>query len=43
MTSCAGCDKACKGCDGDGPDMCIKCADNYVFDEEKGLCLGESF
>ncbi|XP_058808335.1 cysteine-rich with EGF-like domain protein 2 [Phymastichus coffea] len=27
--SCIECDKSCDGCDGDGPDMCIKCAKEY--------------
>ena len=35
------CDKSCKGCDGDGPDMCFECANGYIYDEEKKLCLGE--
>ncbi|XP_051172044.1 cysteine-rich with EGF-like domain protein 2 [Leptopilina boulardi] len=26
---CLECDKVCNGCIGDGPDMCIKCADGY--------------
>jgi len=39
--SCLACDKSCDGCDGDGPDMCDKCAQGYVLDKEKGLCVGE--
>lgn len=28
--SCLECDKSCDGCDGDGPDMCNKCASGYT-------------
>ena len=36
------CDKSCDGCNGDGPDMCDKCAEGYLYNEEKGMCIGES-
>lgn len=36
--SCLECDKSCAGCDGDGPDMCFKCADGYELRE--GICAG---
>ncbi|XP_033224133.1 cysteine-rich with EGF-like domain protein 2 isoform X2 [Belonocnema kinseyi] len=26
---CLECDKSCNGCNGDGPDMCMKCADGH--------------
>ena len=26
---CVTCDKACDGCDADGPDNCLKCAEGY--------------
>jgi hypothetical protein len=29
--TCFQCDKACDGCNGDGPDMCLKCGKNYVL------------
>ncbi|KAL2723181.1 cysteine-rich with EGF-like domain protein 2 [Vespula maculifrons] len=35
--TCLGCDKACNGCTGDGPDMCIKCADDYH--KKDNLCI----
>ncbi|CAG2114041.1 unnamed protein product, partial [Medioppia subpectinata] len=31
------CDKACDGCNGDGPDSCLKCAQNHVLKD--GICL----
>lgn len=31
------CDRACDGCHGDGPDMCLRCAKGYK--EEKGNCV----
>jgi len=34
--SCLQCDKSCDGCDGDGPDMCEKCADGYELRD--GMC-----
>lgn len=37
--SCLACDKSCDGCDGDGPDMCEKCADGYELRD--GMCAGE--
>lgn len=35
--ACLGCDKACNGCTGDGPDMCIKCAEGYS--KKDNLCI----
>lgn len=35
---CLECDKSCQGCEGDGPDLCIKCADGYELKD--GLCTG---
>lgn len=29
--TCLACDKACARCDGDGPDMCLECADGYIM------------
>ena len=37
--SCLECDKSCDGCDGDGPDMCEKCADGYELRD--GICAGK--
>lgn len=37
--SCLACDKSCSGCDGDGPDMCTKCADGFELRE--GICAGK--
>lgn len=37
--SCLECDKSCDGCEGDGPDLCKKCADGYELRD--GLCLGK--
>lgn len=34
---CYECDRACDGCNGDGPDMCLKCAKGYNL--EKGNCV----
>ncbi|CAO1347213.1 unnamed protein product [Diamesa hyperborea] len=34
--TCLECDKSCNGCDGDGPDLCEKCAEG--FDLRDGLC-----
>ncbi|XP_055541739.1 cysteine-rich with EGF-like domain protein 2 isoform X2 [Wyeomyia smithii] len=36
--SCLDCDKSCDGCDGDGPDMCRTCADDYELRD--GMCTG---
>ncbi|XP_017844556.1 cysteine-rich with EGF-like domain protein 2 isoform X1 [Drosophila busckii] len=33
--SCLECDRSCDGCDGDGPDMCRKCADGYQLKDGK--------
>ncbi|XP_039491441.1 cysteine-rich with EGF-like domain protein 2 isoform X1 [Drosophila santomea] len=33
--SCLECDRSCDGCDGDGPDMCKKCADGYELRDGK--------
>lgn len=35
---CLECDRACAGCTGDGPDMCIRCASGYFLKE--GICNG---
>lgn len=37
--SCLECDKSCEGCDGDGPDMCEKCANGYELRD--GMCTGK--
>lgn len=34
---CYECDRACDGCYGDGPDMCLKCKPGYKLD--KGNCV----
>ncbi|XP_015916835.1 cysteine-rich with EGF-like domain protein 2 [Parasteatoda tepidariorum] len=34
---CVACDKSCDGCTGDGPDMCIKCASGYTYEDP--LCI----
>lgn len=36
---CLDCDRSCDGCNGDGPDLCDKCADG--FELRDGLCKGE--
>lgn len=36
-----GCDKACNGCTGDGPDMCIKCAEGYH--KSDNLCISKFY
>jgi len=33
------CDKACNGCSGDGPDMCIKCTEGY--NKKDNLCISK--
>ncbi|XP_026477458.1 cysteine-rich with EGF-like domain protein 2 [Ctenocephalides felis] len=38
--SCLSCDKACKGCSGDGPDMCEKCAEGYELKDN--ICVDVS-
>ncbi|CAH2242451.1 cysteine-rich with EGF-like domain protein 2 isoform X2 [Pararge aegeria] len=38
--TCMDCDKACNGCHGVGPDMCIKCAQDYSLDGE--YCVRDS-
>lgn len=35
--TCLDCDKSCNGCTGDGPDMCIKCAEGYH--KKDNLCI----
>ena len=35
---CYECDRACDGCDGDGPDMCLRCAQGYKADS-RGHCV----
>lgn len=37
---CYECDRACNGCHGDGPDMCLKCAKGYKADAS-GTCTAE--
>ncbi|XP_050663880.1 cysteine-rich with EGF-like domain protein 2 isoform X2 [Leptidea sinapis] len=37
--ACFKCDRACVGCHGDGADMCIKCAEGYVKEDE--FCVNE--
>ncbi|XP_055389428.1 cysteine-rich with EGF-like domain protein 2 [Condylostylus longicornis] len=37
--SCLECDRSCKGCTGDGPDMCMKCAENYSLRDGKCIDL----
>ncbi|XP_065340725.1 cysteine-rich with EGF-like domain protein 2 [Cloeon dipterum] len=34
--SCLDCDRSCDGCNGDGPDMCEKCAEG--FKDAQGVC-----
>lgn len=34
---CYECDRACDGCYGDGPDMCLKCKKDYEY--KKGNCV----
>lgn len=36
---CYECDRACAGCHGDGPDMCLKCAKGYKLDQ--GNCVAQ--
>lgn len=38
---CLACDKSCDGCDGDGPDNCLACAEGYAENKEKGVCVAE--
>ena len=38
---CMKCDKACDGCEGDGPDACVKCAEAYVHNKDGSLCISE--
>lgn len=33
------CDSACNGCNGDGPDMCIKCADDH--EKKDNVCISK--
>ncbi|XP_070161933.1 cysteine-rich with EGF-like domain protein 2 [Polyergus mexicanus] len=35
--TCLACDKACNGCTGDGPDMCIKCAEGHH--KKDNMCI----
>ncbi|TRY68225.1 hypothetical protein TCAL_05218 [Tigriopus californicus] len=37
---CLRCDKACNGCEGDGPDSCLVCAEGFVKNKD-GLCITE--
>ncbi|XP_069692770.1 cysteine-rich with EGF-like domain protein 2 isoform X5 [Periplaneta americana] len=36
--TCLACDKACESCQGDGPDMCDKCAEGYSLKDN--ICVG---
>ncbi|MPC32037.1 Cysteine-rich with EGF-like domain protein 2 [Portunus trituberculatus] len=38
--TCLECDKACDGCNGDGPDMCERCAEGFIL--EKDMCVDNS-
>ncbi|XP_061394470.1 cysteine-rich with EGF-like domain protein 2 [Musca vetustissima] len=38
--SCLECDRSCEGCDGDGPDMCKKCASGFTLKD--GKCTDDS-
>ncbi|KAM7295131.1 hypothetical protein ISCGN_024636 [Ixodes scapularis] len=37
---CMDCDFSCNGCTGDGPDMCVTCAEGYVLKDK--VCVGEA-
>ncbi|XP_047543547.1 cysteine-rich with EGF-like domain protein 2 isoform X1 [Vanessa atalanta] len=37
--ACVDCDKSCKGCFGDGPDTCVKCAKGYLLKDE--VCISD--
>ncbi|XP_040079161.1 cysteine-rich with EGF-like domain protein 2 isoform X1 [Ixodes scapularis] len=37
---CMDCDFSCNGCTGDGPDMCVTCAEGYVLKDK--VCVDES-
>lgn len=37
--TCLDCDRSCNGCEGDGPDMCKKCAEGYELREGKCIAL----
>lgn len=39
---CMSCDKACNGCEGDGPDSCAECADGYVRGKDGVVCITEA-
>lgn len=38
MSLLAACDRACESCQGDGPDMCDKCAEGYIMKDN--VCVG---
>lgn len=38
--TCLECDKACRTCNGDGPDMCDECADGYYLKDK--ICIDSS-
>lgn len=38
--SCLDCDRACNGCDGDGPDNCFSCSKGYFMNEQ--MCVDEA-
>nr|XP_040579641.1 cysteine-rich with EGF-like domain protein 2 isoform X1 [Lepeophtheirus salmonis]XP_040579645.1 cysteine-rich with EGF-like domain protein 2 isoform X1 [Lepeophtheirus salmonis]XP_040579650.1 cysteine-rich with EGF-like domain protein 2 isoform X1 [Lepeophtheirus salmonis] len=37
---CMNCDKSCKGCQSDGPDSCIECAEGYQKNDG-GVCISD--
>ncbi|XP_050542654.1 cysteine-rich with EGF-like domain protein 2-B isoform X2 [Daktulosphaira vitifoliae] len=37
--SCLKCDPACRGCSGDGADMCHGCAEGYRYDSNEKKCI----
>jgi len=41
---CVACDKSCNGCQGDGPDTCLKCAEGYTRKggKETAPCVSEA-
>ena len=36
---CVTCDKACDGCDADGPDNCLKCAEGFKI--KNNVCVAD--
>lgn len=37
--TCLACDRACESCEGDGPDMCTRCAQGYTLQDN--VCVDE--